>query len=166
MKNNINFISKPKMTLLLGLVVISLGGVYVMANSILGTKHQFASTTDVLGTSTNNYYDVKVVSKQLTPTKDMGGVSITRVGLQIGVTNKTANTLQIAPGLQMFLASNTGKVYPITARYVSPGVVIGGPLAGNSYTQMNIDFDLPASEQPESLTFQEDLSKPIVTIKL
>lgn len=158
-------LSKQKLTIILSFVVIALTGVFVIANSIVGKHSQLADITNVLGVSTaNNFYDVKVVGIQ--QQQAVAGEATKRVSLQVGVTNKTAQTLQIAPGLQMFLTSNTGKIYPITARYMTPGVLIGGPLAANGYTSLSIDYEISASEQPASFSFQEDLSKPTVTIKL
>jgi hypothetical protein len=166
MKKKIHSISKPKAALMLGLIIVALSGTFVCANIIINKKHQVANLTDVLGSSSNSYYDVKVLGHQTNASSGADGTAFTRVTTQMGVTNKTNTTLQIAPGLQVFLTSNTGTIYPITARYLTPGVVLGGELAANSYMLLNLDFDIPQAEQPSTITFQLDLSKPTVTIKL
>lgn len=132
----------------------------------MNKRHQVSNVTNVLGTTSNGDYDVNVIGYQSTPNKAADGSDINKVSVQLSVTNKTSSAFQISPGLQLALTSSTGKIYPVTARYLTPGVVIGGELAGSNEMLLNVDFDIPQAEQPGSIAFQLDLSKPTVTVKL
>lgn len=79
-----------------------------------------------------------------------------RTSVPLTITNNSGKVLQISPGLQMQLIDNLGESHPMTAKYVTSGSVIGGPLAsGKTWTSI-IDFDLPNGRVATKLIYQPD----------
>lgn len=153
------------MAIALSVLVVGMTGLLVIANNVIITKKGGSALTDVLGVTTrNDFYTVNVSAMRVTSPEQ--NISVKRATATVTVLNTSDEVLQIAPGLQMFLVSNAGTVYPMTARYLKPGVVLGGALAAKSSTTLNVDYDLPVNETPKTFTFQADSAKPIANIEL
>jgi hypothetical protein len=87
-----------------------------------------------------------------------------RVSITISITNSGENVIQISPGLQMVLTDNTNTSHPMTADYLQPGHVIGGPLnPGQTWTEP-VDFDLSSQETPSTFVYSVDNSSTPVEI--
>jgi hypothetical protein len=89
-----------------------------------------------------------------------------RVTTEVQLKNLSGSTLQISPGLQMFLVDQNGSRYNVTAKFLAPGVNIGGPLATNASRTQGIDFEIPTNSTPQKFIFQLDSSAAITSISL
>ncbi|MGZ6004752.1 MAG: hypothetical protein ACXWLH_01230 [Candidatus Saccharimonadales bacterium] len=85
-----------------------------------------------------------------------------QVTVEVAIVNPTNSPMQIAPGLQMLLIDGDGIGYPMTAKYLPVGTVIGGQLDAGATKTYPIDFELPINSTPKAFNFQLDASyKPI-----
>jgi hypothetical protein len=89
-----------------------------------------------------------------------------RTSIPLTITNNSGKILQISPGLQMQLIDSSGASYPMTAKYLSSGSVIGGPLASAKTWVSAIDFDLPSGSTAAKLIYQPDGSNLPLAIGL
>ncbi len=89
-----------------------------------------------------------------------------RIQVEIALTNTSDSTLQLSPGLQMYLQDSKGMAYPVTARYLGEGEAVGGPVGPGATTNVTVDFDLPPSASPASFIYQSDISSEQQVIKL
>jgi hypothetical protein len=88
------------------------------------------------------------------------------LALSITLKNLTSQTIQISPGLQMYITDANGAKYSYTAEFKPAGVVIGGPLAANSSTTLDLDFVMPSQANPRTFSFQQDASSPVLILGL
>lgn len=79
-----------------------------------------------------------------------------RYSIPVTVTNIGNQLLQIAPGLQMFIADATGNMIPATAEYIDPALQIGGTVTPGGIQSQTIDFSMPADFHPTSFIFDYD----------
>jgi hypothetical protein len=92
--------------------------------------------------------------------------SLARVSLSAHLENLSNSTLQVSPGLQMFLDGSDNHVYPMTAQYLTPRQVIGGPLPPKASTDLSLDFELPAGVTPRYFTYEPDAASPPTKLEL
>lgn len=82
------------------------------------------------------------------------------------ILNLSDKTIQLSPGLQMFLNDKNNVRYSMTARYLAAGKVVGGPLAGHTSTRLDVDFEIPISSTPKQFIFQVDGGSAPTTVEL
>lgn len=112
--------------------------------------------------STTQDYKLAISQRRFSATTN----NAQRLSLRISLTNTGQQTLQIAPGLQMTVLTARGAHLPVTARYLQPDQIIGGPLPSGKTMLQDVDFDVPNGEQPVSLHFQLDAAAPITEVSL
>lgn len=81
-----------------------------------------------------------------------------QVTIDVAINNPSNQPMQIAPGLQMLLINNDGQAYPMTAKYLPVGAVIGGQLNAKASKTYAVDFEIPLATNPKALNFQLDAS--------
>jgi hypothetical protein len=89
-----------------------------------------------------------------------------RVTVKLNFQNLSKKTLQISPGLQMFMRGANGTQYNMTAKYLARRQVIGGPLPAGVRSDLSIDFDLPSAAIPAAFIYQPDAGSTPSVIKL
>ncbi len=145
-------------TLVAAIVFVALfaviGGNRLLNNSSADSLGQLLSSASSIG------LDVNVVQTQQYQVDS--STQQKRVSVALNIDNNSAQVLQISPGLQMQLIDDQGNSHPMTAKYISAGQVVGGPLAAGQNWTDSIDFDLPAERTPSKLIYQpESASWPI-----
>lgn len=166
MKSQNKTISKGRMLLILGVAVVALGSTFVTANIIMSKKSQLSNVTNVLGVATNQYYDVSIDNAVLESVDKQNPPTSKRYNVALSIKNKDSQVLQIIPGKQIFLTTNTGNTYLLTTKFLTPGMVMGGPVLSGGTSKLSLDFDIPTNETPKQLVFQADGTKPVVAIAL
>ncbi len=81
-----------------------------------------------------------------------------QVTVNVNIINPSDKPMQISPGLQMLLVDTNGVSYPMTAKYLPVGKVVGGQLNAKSNKAYSIDFELPANATAKTFSFQLDAS--------
>ncbi len=81
-----------------------------------------------------------------------------QVTIDIAINNPSNQPVQIAPGLQMLLIASDGQAYPMTAKYLPVGTVVGGQLNPKTSKTYVVDFEIPLTASPKALNFQLDAS--------
>lgn len=89
-----------------------------------------------------------------------------RVSITVTVNNVSNNTIQIAPGMQMQLTDTNGSTTFATAKYLSAGQTIGGPVPSGSSSVLSVDFEIAAAAQPKEFVFQQDLATKALVVEL
>lgn len=147
------------------IIAIIFAVLFIAANIVISQKNHVTPLTGVLGLSANNNYYNLQVTHIAVATADSSAAS-KRATVTTSLTNNGSQILQVSPGLQMFLVTDTGSIYNMTAKYLAPGTALGGPLAINGSMTINVDFDIPFNETPKTFTYQPDSSKPTAKIGL
>ncbi len=138
----------------------------IMLNSFTTPHHGnvLSQTTAANRTARTAAYALTIKDVTQAPTDSVSGLK--RVTVALNIDNLTSDIIQISPGLQMFLRTSTGQQYNLTAKYLAPGIDIGGPVAAGAQTSLNVDFDLPASSTPTTFIYQPDAGSTPSQIKL
>jgi hypothetical protein len=127
----------------------------LILSGISSTSQPRSSKTPVLGASIQTDKYQLAVNNEV-----VGQPNVTsqekRVTVAITLTNLSASTLQISPGLQMTLIDQNAASYPMTANYLAYQQIIGGPLDPKARASYDIDFDIPANATPAAFSFQLD----------
>ncbi|GEM_PF-2011433 len=89
-----------------------------------------------------------------------------RITVNLTFQNLSTKTLQVSPGLQMFLHTGTGQLHDMTAKYLAPRQIIGGPLEPGARSDLSIDFDIPNTAVPAEFIYQSDAAAAPNVIKL
>lgn len=112
----------------------------------------------------NGMYDISVSGVKLVDAT--GSVGVKRASINVSVANLGNEVLQVSPGMQMTLITDSGKPYSVTAKYLSENEVIGGPVETGDTKTMIVDYEIPSSETPDKLIYQKDLATPQTEVKL
>lgn len=121
-------------------------------------KVQDQSVKEVLGVSVNN----KVVELKVNSKTKKGP----RVTLNISIKNNTPEVLQFSPGLSLRAIDDLGASHLVTMKFVSPDLVIGGPIGSGKSTTLDVDFEVENSSDLVKLIYQPGQASEKLEIKL
>lgn len=151
MQKHINNVNQKHLGLIVALIVVALVGAYALMSS-RAMKGE------------NGMYSVSVVGVNIA--NDSKDMPTKRTTISVKLQNLDNELLQVSPGLQMFVKTNTGNVYNMTAQYLPKDASIGGPLESNQTMQLAVDYDIPTAETAQTFIFQPNSSTPETEIGL
>lgn len=161
---SVNNIHKKHISAVLVLLLFSASGYYLTGNAAINRgANAKASITTPKAVSDDGTFSLTTSGFRVSPIAS--SPSLSKVTVDITVSNTSAGLMQISPGLQMYLNTNTGTSYPFTAEYLPAGTTIGGPLASKNIMTLGVDYKIPISETPNSLTFHPDGSTKPLTVR-
>jgi len=150
---------------LIAIGIVILAGLAINGPHIFDSRPKSSNDTAVLGASiSNKNVDFKVNSFNIYPTTET--TQVKRVSINVTITNKSTEDLQISPGLQMELIDSTGTVHPYTADYLPTGYIAGGPLRSGETWVQSVDFNLSADQKPTTFVYQPDASSGVIKVGL
>jgi hypothetical protein len=144
--------------------LVMTGATVVMTQLINQPGHVLGQTNTKSRHAAAADYDLTISNfSQSTPNTNSG---YKRVQIALTLKNLSRNTLQISPGLQMFVRLSSGRQASITANYLAPGQIIGGPLDPDLTSELSFDYEIPSGETPIQFIYQPDAQSPSAVIEL